>query len=82
MDDRDEDHWTELIEPVPTPTPTAPGTRAPTGPTTVSLRSSELGRIRVDDKGRTLYLFEADKTSESTCNDAMRASMACTDHVR
>lgn len=56
--------------PTPTPTTTAPGTGTPTGPATVSLRSSGLGRILVDDKGRTLYLFEADTSSESTCNDA------------
>ena len=35
---------------------------------TVSLRKAgKLGRIVVDSKGRTLYLFEKDKTRKSTC---------------
>ncbi|MBO8200254.1 hypothetical protein ACFW4X_09015 [Streptomyces smyrnaeus] len=34
---------------------------------TVQVRSSDLGRILVDGTGRTLYLFEADKSSRSTC---------------
>ncbi len=33
----------------------------------VALRSTPLGQILVDGKGRTLYLFEADKASMSTC---------------
>jgi len=35
--------------------------------TTVSLRNSALGQILVDGSGRTLYLFEADRSSTSTC---------------
>jgi predicted lipoprotein with Yx(FWY)xxD motif len=35
---------------------------------TVSIRSTKLGPILVDAQGRTLYLFEADKTSKSTCD--------------
>jgi predicted lipoprotein with Yx(FWY)xxD motif len=37
---------------------------------TVSLRSTKLGMILVNSKGRTLYLFEKDKTKKSTCADA------------
>jgi predicted lipoprotein with Yx(FWY)xxD motif len=37
---------------------------------TVSLRSTKLGPILVDAQGRTLYLFEADKTTKSTCDGA------------
>lgn len=53
-----------------TPTTSAPGTRAPAGPATVAVRSSKLGQILVDGQGRTLYLFEADTSDKSTCNDA------------
>jgi predicted lipoprotein with Yx(FWY)xxD motif len=35
---------------------------------TVSLRKTKLGKILVDSKGRTLYLFEKDKTSKSKCS--------------
>ncbi|MFG2626478.1 hypothetical protein [Streptomyces sp. NPDC048473] len=35
---------------------------------TVASASSPLGTILVDGKGRTLYLWEADTTSESTCS--------------
>ncbi|MFJ2954664.1 hypothetical protein [Streptomyces sp. NPDC087270] len=37
---------------------------------TVSTKSVKLGKILVDNKGMTLYLFQADKTSKSTCNGA------------
>jgi predicted lipoprotein with Yx(FWY)xxD motif len=37
---------------------------------TVAAKQSDLGKLLVDAKGRTLYLFEADKTSKSTCNGA------------
>jgi predicted lipoprotein with Yx(FWY)xxD motif len=33
----------------------------------IGVRSTALGRILVDAKGRTLYLFEADKTNVSNC---------------
>ena len=39
----------------------------PAAVATVALRDTPLGQILVDGKGRTLYLFEADKTSMSTC---------------
>ena len=34
---------------------------------TVKLAGSKLGQILVDAKGRTLYLFEADKNGKSAC---------------
>ncbi|GLW96387.1 hypothetical protein Misp02_04740 [Microtetraspora sp. NBRC 16547] len=34
---------------------------------TVAVRDSKLGKILVDGRGRTLYLFEADKGTSSTC---------------
>ncbi|MFJ2032829.1 phosphatase PAP2 family protein [Streptosporangium sp. NPDC087985] len=58
--------------------PAAPG--SPTGKTpagsatpasaTVAVRDSKLGKILVDGKGDTLYLFEADKGTNSTCYSA------------
>jgi predicted lipoprotein with Yx(FWY)xxD motif len=40
------------------------------GTGSVALASSKLGNILVDGKGRTLYLFEADKGTSSTCDGA------------
>lgn len=52
-------------------TTTAPGGGpGPSGMTTIGVRSSALGQILVDGSGRTLYLFEADKSNASTCYDA------------
>jgi predicted lipoprotein with Yx(FWY)xxD motif len=34
----------------------------------VGVRNTSLGRIVVDSKGRTLYLFEKDKNRRSACN--------------
>jgi predicted lipoprotein with Yx(FWY)xxD motif len=36
----------------------------------VGLRSTDLGKILVDGKGQTLYLFEKDKGTSSTCDGA------------
>ena len=36
----------------------------------VSTETSRLGRILVNGEGRTLYLFEKDRTKKSTCADA------------
>ena len=36
----------------------------------VAIRSTSLGKILVDAKGRTLYLFEADKPNMSNCSGA------------
>jgi len=38
--------------------------------TTVALGKTSLGKILVDSKGRTLYLFEADKPNMSNCSGA------------
>ncbi|MFF3753272.1 hypothetical protein ACFYYH_22855 [Streptomyces sp. NPDC002018] len=48
---------------------TSPSVSASDDVGTISARSGPLGTILVDDKGRTLYLFEADTTKESTCKD-------------
>jgi predicted lipoprotein with Yx(FWY)xxD motif len=47
----------------------APAAGGPGGPS-VALASSTLGKILVDAKGQTLYLFQADKGTASTCNGA------------
>ncbi|THA77011.1 hypothetical protein E6R60_10555 [Streptomyces sp. A0642] len=47
------------------PTPSATGTRAAG---TVAAASGPLGTILVDGQGRTLYLWEADTGSRSTCD--------------
>lgn len=39
-------------------------------PTTVTTRNLSVGKALVNDKGRTLYLFERDKSTESTCTGA------------
>ncbi|MFI1093302.1 hypothetical protein [Streptomyces sp. NPDC020917] len=39
-----------------------------TSSATVSTKSGPLGTVLVNSKGDTLYLFQADKTSTSTCN--------------
>jgi predicted lipoprotein with Yx(FWY)xxD motif len=46
----------------------APGPAAPKS--AIELRSTPLGKILVDAKGRTLYLFEADKPNMSNCSGA------------
>jgi predicted lipoprotein with Yx(FWY)xxD motif len=44
------------------------GTPAPPAASiTIGLRSTALGQILVDGKGRTLYLYEADKAGMSNC---------------
>jgi predicted lipoprotein with Yx(FWY)xxD motif len=37
---------------------------------TIALRKTDLGTFLVDPQGRTLYLFEADKTNMSNCSGA------------
>jgi predicted lipoprotein with Yx(FWY)xxD motif len=41
-----------------------------TGMSTVAIKTTPLGQILVDGSGRTLYLFEADKGTASSCYDA------------
>ena len=51
----------------------APGATAPTnssGAASVGLASTNLGKILVDGQGRTLYLWEADTGTASTCSGA------------
>ena len=38
--------------------------------TVVAVGSTKLGQVLVDGNGRTLYLFAADKGTQSTCNSA------------
>jgi predicted lipoprotein with Yx(FWY)xxD motif len=40
----------------------------------VKLRSTNLGKVLVDSRGRTLYRFMKDKTTKSTCNGACAAN--------
>jgi len=42
--------------------------RAATGAAAVKTRHGKLGTLLVDGRGRTLYLFQKDKTSRSTCS--------------
>jgi predicted lipoprotein with Yx(FWY)xxD motif len=58
--------------PSPSATSSAPANPAPATGAAASVRtgSSSLGRILVDGSGRTLYLFEADTGTVSTCNGA------------
>ena len=50
------------------PSPTAPTKSS--GAASVGLASSDLGKILVDAQGRTLYLWEADTGTASTCSGA------------
>ncbi|MEA2311847.1 MAG: hypothetical protein QOE28_1815 [Solirubrobacteraceae bacterium] len=45
-------------------------TRSASGQPAVDVRSAALGRILVDARGRTLYLFEADAPDKSNCSSA------------
>lgn len=56
--------------------PSASGSASATGAgATVAVASvGTLGPILVDAKGRTLYLFEADTSTQSTCTDACAAA--------
>src|SRR5689334_212687 len=50
------------------------GSKSSDKSSTVKLAGSKLGRILVDDKGRTLYLFEADTNGTSTCSGTCAAT--------
>ena len=43
-------------------------TQAASGAATIAVRTTPLGRILVDGRGMTLYLFEKDTGMKSTCN--------------
>jgi predicted lipoprotein with Yx(FWY)xxD motif len=53
---------------------TAPAAKAPAGGASIALASSKLGKILVDGQGRTLYLFQADKGTASTCSGGCAAA--------
>jgi predicted lipoprotein with Yx(FWY)xxD motif len=44
------------------------------GGATVAVRSTSLGKILTDSQGRTLYLFEKDTGTKSTCSGACAAA--------
>lgn len=46
---------------------------AASGAPALKTRHGKLGTFLVDGKGRTLYLFQKDKTSKSTCSGALLA---------
>ena len=52
----------------------AAGASKDSKPGTVAVGQSKLGRILVDSRGRTLYLFEKDKRGMSSCNGACVAN--------
>lgn len=62
-----------VATPSPTPTPTT-ATQAPTPspppPDTLSVAGSRYGKIIVDGQGRTLYLFDAERTATPKCYGA------------
>lgn len=46
----------------------SPGLRSAASPAaSIGLRTTKIGRVIVDGAGKTLYLFEKDKTRRSTC---------------
>ena len=57
-----------------TPATTSSPASTPTGPATVAVATNaNLGKILVDGGGKTLYLFEKDTSSASTCYDQCAA---------
>ena len=52
------------------PAGAGPATAATTAAATVGLRTTSLGQILVDSQGRSLYLFEKDTGTASTCYGA------------
>jgi predicted lipoprotein with Yx(FWY)xxD motif len=46
-----------------------PAAAASAGSGTVAVGTTDLGPVLVDSKGMTLYLFQADKGTTSSCND-------------
>ena len=52
---------------------TPSGPSGPSAASTIGTRSTALGQILVDGNGRTLYLFEADKGTSSSCYNACAA---------
>lgn len=54
-------------------TPEEPPAEEPGG-ATVAVADTDLGEVLVDDQGMTLYLFEPDEQSASTCEDECAAN--------
>ena len=54
--------------------PASGGSANSSGASSIALAGSKLGDILVDGKGRTLYLFEADKGPASVCDGACAAA--------
>jgi predicted lipoprotein with Yx(FWY)xxD motif len=54
----------------PAPASGATSTAKSSSAESITLAHSKLGMILVDSKGETLYLFQADKGTASTCNGA------------
>ena len=52
----------------------APAHAASSTAATVKLGRSDLGRMLVDGRGRTLYLFEKDENGRSSCTGAWSTS--------
>jgi predicted lipoprotein with Yx(FWY)xxD motif len=52
------------------PTSSAPATPAAATAATVDAKMVSLGKVLVDDKGMTLYMFEKDKGGKSSCDGA------------
>jgi predicted lipoprotein with Yx(FWY)xxD motif len=54
--------------PAASSSPSASGTAsAPTGPATIKVATTSLGKVLSDDQGRVLYMFDVDKGSTSSC---------------
>ena len=56
-----------VAAPSASPSPVTPTPKVATG-TKIGVGSTRVGRVLVDGKGRTLYLFAADSGTNSTCN--------------
>src|SRR3954447_9054231 len=52
---------------------TSGGSSKAAASSTISTRSTPLGKVLVDAQGRTLYLFEADKPDVSNCSGACQS---------
>ena len=67
-------HWIHGVEleaslaAVASGAPGSPGTS--NSGSTIGVSSTRLGQMVVNGSGRTVYLFEADKTRDSTCYNA------------
>jgi predicted lipoprotein with Yx(FWY)xxD motif len=58
----------------PSSAPASAGASVSAGAATVSVADSKLGKILVGAGGRTVYLFEADTSSTSTCSGSCAAA--------